>query len=167
MCPRHQKPFDPKKRNIKLSSKSKARMDIIESFEEADEIVKYGGVAHNITEEAIENDFLVYAKRYRQFNRSEKDVKEQKSEEDEVKIKLEAEEWLDSLTTFDSYGTNYDGIQMLLDASSRSSDKSEINNSRQDIDLDDRQHEQFEAIQELINLKGEDTLLELLSQKYR
>lgn len=39
-------------------------MDIIESFEEADEIVKYGGVAHNITEEAIENDFLVYAKRY-------------------------------------------------------------------------------------------------------
>lgn len=145
-------------------------MDIIESFEEADEIVKYGGVAHNITEEAIENDFLVYAKRYRQFNRSEKDVKEQKSEEDEVTVKLEAEEWLDSLTTFEPYGTNYDGIQMLLDASSvsnRSSDKSEINNSRQDIDLDDRQHEQFEAIQELINLKGEDTLLELLSQKYR
>lgn len=39
-------------------------MDIIESFEEADEIVKYGGVIHNITEETIENDFLVYAKRY-------------------------------------------------------------------------------------------------------
>lgn len=90
-------------------------MDIIESFEEADEIVKYGGVVHEITEETIENDFLVYAKRYlenhtlrratfdtsfdfryREFNCPAKDDTEQNwgnsSEDDEITVKLEAEE---------------------------------------------------------------------------
>ena len=53
----------PKKGSSERSSKAKARADIIESFEEADEILKYGGVAHEISEEAIENEFLSYAKR--------------------------------------------------------------------------------------------------------
>ncbi|CAO3640277.1 unnamed protein product [Mucor hiemalis] len=143
-------------------------MDIIESFEEADEIVKYGGVVHEITEETIENDFLVYTKRYREFNCPAKDDTEQNwgnsSEDDEITVKLEAEEWLDGVNPFEQHDTNSNGIQMLLDAASRRSNKP---NDSENIDIDERQFEQFEAIQELINLKGEDTLLELLTEEDR
>ncbi|KAI7895200.1 uncharacterized protein EV154DRAFT_559616 [Mucor mucedo] len=147
MCPQHQKPSKRQSPGRKRVSKIKAREATTESLEEADEFLKYGGVLHSILAETVEGDFLRYAKRYRQFNHSERNRK---------RHKLHADKWLDKLTCVQLNDT--DGIQMLIDAANVQSD----NNTY--VNLDETQLKRFEAIQELVNIKGEGVVMDILSK---
>ncbi|KAI8982697.1 hypothetical protein BDB01DRAFT_793856 [Pilobolus umbonatus] len=116
--------------------------DDVVTFEETEEISKYGGIVYSIPAKSIENEFLQYAKRYRSHVDS--------SNED-TEDYTETEEWLENISTHHDYY----GIQMLLDAASKDEDVHMV-------DMEEQQR--YEAIEELIRLKGEDFLLKVLSE---
>ncbi|KAI8642423.1 hypothetical protein BD408DRAFT_416495 [Parasitella parasitica] len=129
------------------------------TFLEADKIIDYGGIVHSIKSSEIESDFLNYARRYRN-HQSLCNVKRH--------IELEASEWLESLQSFqfqDIPQFQNNGIQMLLDAANMDDSLSMSSQStipEEVVLINNFNYERYQAIEELINLKGQDKLTSLL-----
>ncbi|KAG2237485.1 hypothetical protein INT48_005518, partial [Thamnidium elegans] len=102
ICPRHQKTSKRTSFSRKRIAKIRAREEMIEEFEVAEQIIKYGGVTHKLSEETLESDFLDYARRYREVRHPQQD------ENDES----QSDEGNDEPICFQYQ----DGIQLLLDA---------------------------------------------------
>ncbi|KAI9243002.1 hypothetical protein EDC94DRAFT_700141 [Helicostylum pulchrum] len=106
ICPRHQKTSKRASFSRKRISKIRAREEMIEEFEVAEQIIKYGGVTHKLSEGTLESDFLDYAQRYREVMHPQQD------ENDDSDIESQSDEDNDKPICFEYQ----DGIQLLLDA---------------------------------------------------
>ncbi|KAI9360675.1 hypothetical protein BD770DRAFT_409113 [Pilaira anomala] len=112
ICPRHQKASKRASFSRKRVAKTRAREEIIEEFEVAEQIIKYGGVTHELSTKTLESDFLNYARRYRQVKHPQK-----------KNNKIDAESQTDQYDIPACFEFQ-DGIQMLLDAANRPSEES-------------------------------------------
>ncbi|KAL9553358.1 hypothetical protein PS6_003960 [Mucor atramentarius] len=126
------------------------------TFPEADKIVDYGGVVYNVNASDIENDFLNYAR------------KSAHTQQDH--IKSDAREWLESIQAFkfeDIPQFQNDGIQMLLDAANMDDTLSLSSHAstalEEEVSINHIEGEKYQAIEELIRLKGQDELMNLLN----
>ncbi|CAO3676969.1 unnamed protein product [Rhizopus stolonifer] len=149
MCPRHHEHL--------LSSRNRSQADLdlqeeITMYETADEIMKYGGVTYSVPAKSIEDEFLKYTRRFRRYSSQsaffvdnqcpllEPNHKELSSEHNGIKAD----------------GTEADGIQMLLDAA--------VEVENQSSEVQTPEDKKYKAIEELVNLIGENNLLEMLSK---
>ncbi|CEP09682.1 hypothetical protein [Parasitella parasitica] len=130
------------------------------TFPEADKVVDYGGIIHNLKSSEIESDFLNYARKYRNHQSL-------CSARGQIELE-EANEWLESLQTFQLQDIPHfrnDGIQMLLDAANMDDSLSMSSQStmpEEVVIIDHLSYERYQAIEELIQLKDVQTCSDIL-----
>ncbi|ORE01750.1 hypothetical protein BCV72DRAFT_245690 [Rhizopus microsporus var. microsporus] len=115
-------------------------------FETADEVMRYGGTVYSVPAKTIEDEFIRYSRRFRRY-----------SSNSAFYINKGNEYSLNNCNqTSIQYGTaQSDGIQMLLDAAAEAEQLSI---------KEDAEQKKYKAIEELISIVGEDTLIEMLSR---
>ncbi|EIE87100.1 hypothetical protein RO3G_11811 [Rhizopus delemar RA 99-880] len=116
-------------------------------FETADEIMKYGGVVYSVSAKAIEDEFLRYTRRFRRYSSKSAFYVNKENTPPENEGDESSSEYIE---------TEVDGIQMLLDAAAET--------ESYPSEEEDPEHRKYKAIEELVNLVGEDALLEMLSR---
>ncbi|KAF1798455.1 hypothetical protein FB192DRAFT_1391652 [Mucor lusitanicus] len=165
-CPQHDGRSHTRKHKLVKKDGNVVKVALPEedlTFPEADKIVDYGGVVYNVKASDIENEFLNYARRYRFYRLLH-------TQQDH--FKSDASEWLESLQAFsfqDIPQFQNDGIQMLLDAAnmddtlSISTHSSTVPEEEEDVAINNVEDTKYQAIEELIRLKGQDELMKLLN----
>ncbi|KAG1472694.1 hypothetical protein G6F56_001392 [Rhizopus delemar] len=117
-------------------------------YETADEIMKYGGVTYSVPAKSIEDEFLKYTRRFRRYSSQSAFFVDNQNSLLKPNHKEPSSEH--------NGGTEADGIQMLLDAA--------VEVENQSSEVQTPEDKKYKAIEELVNLIGEDNLLEILSK---
>ncbi|KAG1398889.1 hypothetical protein G6F60_008072 [Rhizopus arrhizus] len=145
MCPQHHEHL-LSSRNRRSSAEIQLNNEIM-MFETADEIMKYGGVVYSVSAKAIEDEFLRYTRRFRRYSSKSAFYVNKENTPPENECDESSSEYIE---------TEVDGIQMLLDAAAET--------ENYPSEEEDPEHRKYKAIEELVNLVGEDALLEMLSR---
>ncbi|KAI8966973.1 hypothetical protein BDF20DRAFT_352394 [Mycotypha africana] len=164
------------------------------TFNEADTLVQYGSIAYSQTNKEIEEDFLNYARKFRNSSLhfgSDSSATASNTERDHFincnntndtqirKSMMNTDQWLENLTAF-HFGeiSPVNGVDMLLEAAytieQQKPEKDSPNLTASDavlhkeansstLNLDSAEYGKYEIIEELIQMKGENVLFDMLS----
>ncbi|CAO3670841.1 hypothetical protein G6F70_007115 [Rhizopus microsporus] len=144
MCPQHHEHLQPSKH--RRSSAAVELNDEIVMFETADEVMRYGGAVYSVPAKTIEDEFIRYSRRFRRYSSNSAFYISKGNEYNSDNR---------DQTSIQSGTTQPDGIQMLLDAAAEAEQLSI---------KEDAEQKKYKAIEELISIVGEDTLIEMLSR---